>query len=87
MTSPNFDRSVEMICSTCAGIQFLHDPENLEAPMQCVGCDRIYTRDELLRENGERTELALDEMKGELADYARKRFREAFRGSKHFKVK
>lgn len=87
MATPNLDRSVEMICQTCAGTQFLHDPENFETPIQCAGCNRVYTREELLAENGERLEIELDEMKKEMADYARKRFREAFRGLKHFKVK
>lgn len=87
MTTPDLNRSVEIICQTCAGTQFSHDPENLDVPMMCVGCGRVYTREELLAENGERLELEMDDIKKEMLDYARTRFRDAFRGNKYFKVK
>ena len=87
MPLPNLDRSVGMICSTCAGDQFEHDPENLDAPIRCAGCDRIYTREQLIAENGEMIESALDDIKADVMDHASKTFRDAFRGSKYIKVR
>ncbi len=66
----NYSRSVSMQCSTCGGSEFEFGDEN--GPIRCNGCDRLYSREELKRENGERIEAELDVMKAEVFADVRK---------------
>ena len=89
MADDRFSKSISTQCSTCGGTQFEHEAET--GPFRCVGCDRTFTREELLRENG----LLIDNEIGEMADDAgknareelRKSLRKAVSSSKHFKLK
>lgn len=87
--SPNFNRSVSMQCSTCGGTQFEYEAET--GPYRCVGCDRSFAREEILRENGLPIDNEVGEMATDAAKYARdelrKSMRRALSGSKHFKLK
>lgn len=78
-----------MQCSTCGGTQFEYEAET--GPFRCVGCDRTFTREELLRENGGLIDNEVSEMAADVGKHARdelrKSFRKAFSGSKHFKLK
>lgn len=78
-------RSVEMQCSTCGGTQF--EFEDKAGPFRCVGCDRTFTREELMRENGSRVESELEDMTSGIVKDARDQLRKAFSGSKNFKIK
>lgn len=80
-------QSVKLHCQTCADAAFEHDPDNLDAPITCVGCGRIYAREELLALNGEIIEANLDEVKAELVEDARKHLKDAFRNSRYFKIR
>lgn len=89
MAGSNFDRSVSMQCSTCGGTQFEYEAET--GPFRCVGCDRSFTREELMRENGGLIDNEVGEMAAEVGKHARdelrKSLRKALSGSKHFKLK
>jgi len=89
MAGTDFDRSVSMQCSTCGGTQFEYEAET--GPFRCVGCDRSFTREELLRENGGPINNEVSEMAAEVGKHARdelrKSMRKALSGSKHFKLK
>ena len=89
MDADKYARSVKMLCPTCGNTDFEHDGEN--SPLRCVGCDRIFEREELIRENGEIIEAELDEMKADVLRDAKKELndtlRKAFKGSKHIKFK
>jgi hypothetical protein len=89
MDASKHSRSVAMICPTCSHTEFEHDSDS--SPLRCVGCDRVFEREELIRENGEVIEAELDEMKSEVLRDAAKEFRDtlrkAFKGSKHIKLK
>ena len=78
-----------MLCPTCGNTDFEHDGDN--SPLRCVGCDRVFEREELIRENGEIIEAELDEVKAEVLRDTTKELRDtlrkAFNGSKHFKFK
>jgi hypothetical protein len=52
-----------------------------------VGCDRSFTREELLRENGELIDNEVGEIAADFGKWARSELRKAFSGSKHFKLK
>lgn len=85
MADDKFSRRVSMQCSTCGGTQF--EFEDDAGPFRCVGCDRTFAREELMRENGGRIEGEVDAMKDDVVRYARDQLRKAFKGSKHIKLK
>jgi hypothetical protein len=78
-----------MQCSTCGGTQF--ERETDEGPFRCAGCGRSFTREELIRENGELIDSEVDEMAAEVVKDTREQLREslrqAFSGSKNIKFK
>lgn len=86
MTVPP-DRSVILFCATCAGTSFEYDDADESSPVRCVGCDRIFTRAELLAENQEVIDGALDEFKAGIVGDFRKSLKQAFRGSKFIKIR
>lgn len=55
MKSKNYDRQVILICSTCGETQFEFDDkvDKEIRKYKCISCDRTFTRDELLKKNGE----------------------------------
>lgn len=89
MATGKFSRSVSMQCSTCGGTQF--ERETDEGPFRCVGCGRSFTREELIRENGELIDNKAGEMAAEVVkdtrEQLRKSLRQAVSGSKHIKFK
>ena len=87
MDTNKFSRSVSMICSTCGGKDFEFDAEVENGPIRCVACDRIFTKDELIQENGALIDEHVEEVKGEIIDDLKASFRKAFSGSKHIKFK
>ena len=60
----DYNQSVSMICPTCGGADFSFEQEN--SPVRCIGCNRVFTRDELMRENGFQIDAAVDDMKKEI---------------------
>lgn len=66
-----------MQCSTCGGTDFEFDGE--KSPVRCVGCDRIFMREELLRENGARIESEVGDVKAQLVADIRKDFSKMFK--------
>lgn len=89
MAKSDLSRSVSMQCSTCGGMQFEYEAET--GPFRCIGCDRTFTREELLRENGRLIDNEVGEMAAEVGKHAREELRKslskALSGSKHFKLK
>ncbi len=89
MDSEKYSRSVSLMCPTCAHKDF--EFEDAEGPIRCMSCDRTFTRDELIRENGELIETEVEEVKAEVfkdvTNELRDSLRKAFRGSKHIKFK
>jgi uncharacterized protein (DUF111 family) len=89
MDSEKYSRSIKLLCSTCGASDFEFDDES--GPLQCTSCDRVFDREELIRENGGLIETEVDDLKAQVAgDVTRQlsdRFRKAFSGSKHIKFK
>lgn len=89
MKAEKYDRAVAMICPTCGNTQFEYDDASDQ--LRCVSCDRVFERDELIRENGEIIEAKATEMGAEVLRDATKELREslrkAFKGSKHITFK
>lgn len=90
MDDGKYNRSIAMRCSTCGGTDFEYEPED-EGPIRCTSCDRIFTRDELIQENGENIEANVDEIGQEVVADLEKQMqdglRKAFSGSKFIKFK
>ena len=73
----DYSRSVSMQCSTCGGADFEFEDES--SPVRCVGCDRIFMREELVRENGARIESEVEDVKAQLVADIRKDFSKIFK--------
>ena len=92
MDANKYNRSVTLLCPTCGGDQFKYDDEsNPVETLECASCNRQFTRDELIEENGENIFEHKEEMKKEItADLAKElrgTFKRAFHGSKYIKFK
>ncbi|WP_281954057.1 ECs_2282 family putative zinc-binding protein [Pseudophaeobacter arcticus] len=68
----DYSQSVSMQCSTCGGSDF--EFEDDDSPVRCVGCGRIYTREELTHENGARIDSEVENMKTEIVADIRRDF-------------
>jgi DNA-directed RNA polymerase subunit RPC12/RpoP len=73
----DYSRSVSAQCSTCGGTDF--EFENEDDPIRCVGCDRIYLREELVRENDEQIDRVVENMKSEIIADVHKDFKKMFK--------
>ncbi len=87
MDADKYSRSVSMICSTCGSKDFEFDAEVQDGPIRCTACDRIFTREELIRENGALIDEHVDEVKSEIVSDLKASLRKAFGGSKYIKFK
>ena len=89
MGTEKFSRSIGLICSTCAVSDIEYDNE--AGPIRCKSFDRVFTRDELIAENGERIEAEIEVTKSEIVNDLTKDFRERLRkslsGSKHVRIR
>ena len=91
MDSGKYSRSIKLLCPTCGHGDFEHDTEVEGSSIRCTSCERVFTREELIRENGEIIDSEVSEVKTEIvADFTkelRDSMRKAFSGSKHIKVR
>jgi len=93
MNSDKYSRNIELVCPTCGSSQFEHDVdiENDYAEVRCIGCDRIMTKEELIRENSESIDEHAREIGRETVDdlvkEMKKELKKAFRGNKNIKIK
>ena len=89
MDAKKYNRSITLLCSTCGNGDFEFDDDT--GPLRCVSCDRVFTRDELIGENGEMIGSEVDEVKAQVFIDVKKELsdslRKAFSGSKHIKFK
>lgn len=92
MDSDKYSRLVTLLCPTCGNSLFeqSEDDENQEGMIHCPSCDRTMSKSELIRENGEVVDGAVDEMNDELLADAQKEvlemLRNAFKGSKYIRI-
>lgn len=73
----DYSRSVAMQCATCGGTNFEYEDEN--SPVRCVGCDRILSRDELIKENDPRVDQEIENIKTEFISDIKKDFKKLFK--------
>jgi uncharacterized Zn finger protein (UPF0148 family) len=86
-----YSRTVALQCPTCGNSEFKFESEETNGPIECVSCNRVFTREELISENGENIEANLDEIKAAVAQDVKKEvsdmLRKAFSGSKYIKIR
>jgi hypothetical protein len=89
MDAGKYNRSIKLLCSTCGSGDFEY--EDAVGPLRCTSCDRVFTRDELIRENGEIIDSEVSEVKAQVLSDVKKELndslRKAFSGSKNIKFK
>jgi len=66
-----------MICPTCGGKSFSF--EQVDGRIQCIGCDRVFMRDELIRENGLQIDAAVEDLKKAIISDVTRDFRKIFK--------
>ncbi|SFP58481.1 hypothetical protein SAMN03159463_04514 [Mesorhizobium sp. NFR06] len=93
MISPDkYARSVTLLCPTCGNTQFEFEGSDHNVnSIRCPSCDRTFTKEELIHENGEVVSASVDEMSREIINDITKDFKaglkKAFQGSKFIKVR
>ncbi len=81
MKSKNYNREISLLCPTCGESQFEYDDEveieNME--FKCLSCNQVFSKDDLIKENGELIEEHFSEMSEEILEDAAKELRKAFK--------
>ncbi len=84
-------RSISMICPTCGSTEFEYHAELEDGPIRCASCDRMFSREELIRENSVNLEAHVEDIKVDgLKDVERdlrKMLGKTFSGSKNIKFR
>lgn len=83
----DIERKVAMRCPVCGNDQFESlDVEHVDllyasgtAKLRCSDCSAVYTKDELLAENGEAIEIAADEIAAEAMKDLEKELKKAIK--------
>jgi uncharacterized Zn finger protein (UPF0148 family) len=92
MDSEKYTRSVALLCPTCGNslLEQSEDSEKQERTIYCPSCDRTMTTEELIHENGEVIDGAVDQMREEVLEDVQKELKDmlknAFKGSKHIRI-
>lgn len=93
MKFDKYNRNVTLLCPTCGGTLFQFDGESEDSitSAKCIGCNREFSKQELIDMNAENVGEHADEMKKEIAaDFGKelkRRLQQAFKGSKYIKVR
>ena len=79
MDDEKYNRSVRLICSTCAATDFEYDKEQQDGPVRCISCGRTFNREELISENHNIIYSQLDELKEDFLKDAQTELRDSLR--------
>lgn len=90
MDVDKYERSVSMHCPTCGNTQF-SSSEDQEETLTCALCERVMTRDELVRENEENISEHLKEIRDQaskdIGEEIKRSLMNAFKGNKYIRIK
>lgn len=92
MDKGQYDRTVTLLCPTCGNTEMEHDSDLSDGgTIKCPSCNRVMTKEELIRENGENIEYNVEEIKEEVIKDVEKMladaFKKGFSGSKNIRIK
>ncbi len=83
----DLNRQVSLLCPVCGNDQFDalsdnyydFDAASNDTLFKCGDCGSVFTKDELVHENAEKIEIAIEEMKEEAINEMKKELEKAFR--------
>jgi len=87
------NRSITLLCPTCGNsdMESLDGPHDVSSLFKCNSCDLEITKEDLINSNQENINANLKEIKAEatkeIQTELRKALKNAFKGSKHIKLK
>lgn len=84
----SYDKSITMLCPTCASAEFIFDNE-LDLAVRvyaCMSCNHEFSHDAILASNANRVSVEVEQIKKEFIDDVRRDFRKAFKGMKGWKI-
>ena len=89
MKFKNYDRQVSLICPTCGNTQFEFDDEIEEEirKYKCIACDSVFTKNEIIKENGEIIDEQISEIGEDVKKDLEKALKEAFKNNKNINFK
>ncbi len=91
MDASKYNKSIRLLCATCGCADFSYDTDSDAGPITCTSCGRVFTKDELIRENSESIELHTNEIKNQiskdLSEHLKKTMKKALSGSKNIRIK
>lgn len=73
-----YNRSINLLCPTCGSEQFEYDEEDMSL-VKCASCERVITKDDLIKENNENVQTNVDEVKKEIKNDIEKKFKHIFK--------
>lgn len=76
----DYSRSISLQCSTCGGTDFEFEDEHSEN--RCIGCERVFSREDLIQENNARIENEVEDLKSQFIADVRKDFKKMFKNLK-----
>jgi hypothetical protein len=76
VSNSKYDRSVALMCPTCGNREL---PVDNEEKIVCGGCNREFTKDELIHENSELIEAEIENIKEEILGDFSKKFKTLFK--------
>jgi len=78
MSGDKYNRSINLLCPTCGTEQFEYDEEDMSL-VKCASCERVMTKDDLIKENSENVQTNVDEVKKEIKNDIEKKFKHIFK--------
>lgn len=86
----NYDRKIPMHCPLCGNDQFSYIDEQFEemddvpdnAKIKCSDCNSIFTKEELINENAEAIDIAVEEVANEVMKDLEKQLKGVFKNWK-----
>ena len=93
MDAEKYNRQIALLCPTCGNrdFQLNCDCDCTEDAIVCPSCNRTMSRAELLNENGETIDLALEEVSSTVLEDARVEIRkmliDAFKDCSNVRIK
>ncbi len=86
----DLSRNISLLCPVCGNDQFEHlgeQSEELQEPLfdvrfRCSDCGSIFTKEALLRENSEKINIAVEEIKADVIKEIEKELKNSLKGFK-----
>lgn len=93
MNLDKINRTITLLCPTCGSsdMESLDGPHDVSSLFKCNSCDLEITKEDLINSNQENINANLKEIKTEVTKEIeaelKKALKNAFKGSKHIKIK